>query len=89
MNYYQVILSKLRSSLIQETTPLQTSGSIYNIEKALVGGKTFYKVAISKGTTMGKFQAEVSGFTLNKFFTCRCYRIERRLDNWIWAYKAL
>ena len=43
-------------SLIQETTPLQTSGSIYNVEKALVGGKTFYKIAISKGTTIGKFK---------------------------------
>ena len=31
-------------SLIQETTPLQTSGSIYNVEKALVGGKTFYNI---------------------------------------------
>ena len=43
-------------SLVQETTPLQTSGSIYNVEKAVVGGKTYYKIAISKGTTIGKFQ---------------------------------
>ena len=43
-------------SLVQETTPLQTSGSIYNVEKAVVSGKTYYKIAISKGTTIGKFQ---------------------------------
>jgi len=49
-------LNIVGQSLIQETTPLQTSGSIYNVEKALVGGKTFYKIAISKGTTIGKFK---------------------------------
>ena len=43
-------------SLVQETIPLQTSGSIYNVEKSIIGGKTYYKIAISKGTTFGKFQ---------------------------------
>ena len=46
----------LGESLIQETTPLQTSGSISNVEKAVVGGKIFYKIALSKGTVIGKFQ---------------------------------
>tara|TARA_B100001093_G_scaffold361775_1_gene346519 strand:+ start:11008 stop:19293 length:8286 start_codon:yes stop_codon:yes gene_type:complete len=49
-------LNIVGQSLIQETTPLQTSGSIYNVEKSAIGGKFFYKVAISKGTTIGKFQ---------------------------------
>ena len=52
-------------SLIQETTPLQTSGSIYNVEKALVGGKTFYKISISKGTTIGKFKQVGKTFITN------------------------
>ena len=43
-------------SLVQETTPLQTSGSIYSVEKSIIGGKTYYKIAISKGTTIGKFK---------------------------------
>ena len=42
-------------TLFQDTQPLQTSGSIYNVENAIVNGKTYYKVAISKGTTIGKF----------------------------------
>jgi len=42
-------------TLFQDTNPLQTSGSIYNVEKAIIDGKTYYKVAISKGTTIGKF----------------------------------
>jgi|LakMenEpi03Aug12_release.lakeMendotaPanAssembly.Ray.scaffolds.fasta_scaffold04969_4 hypothetical protein len=42
-------------TLFQNTTPLQTSGSIYNVEKAIIDGKTYYKIAISKGTTLGKF----------------------------------
>tara|TARA_B100000427_G_scaffold59171_1_gene46540 strand:- start:1961 stop:10144 length:8184 start_codon:yes stop_codon:yes gene_type:complete len=43
-------------SLIQDTTPVQTSGSVYSVERCLIGGKTYYKVALSKGTTVGKFQ---------------------------------
>ena len=43
-------------SLVQETTPLQTSGSISNVEKAVIGDNLYYKIAISKGTTIGKFQ---------------------------------
>ena len=43
-------------SLVQETTPLQTSGSVTNVERAVIGGRDYYKVAISKGTTIGKFQ---------------------------------
>jgi len=43
-------------SLVQETTPLQTSGSIYSVERSIIGGKTYYKIAISKGTTIGKFK---------------------------------
>ena len=43
-------------SLVQETTPLQTSGSIYNVEKAVISGKTYYKIALSKGTIIGKFK---------------------------------
>ena len=42
-------------SLIQETTPLQTSGSIYAVEKVVFRGSEFYKISISKGTTIGKF----------------------------------
>ena len=34
---------------------LQTSGSIYNIEKTILNNKTYYKISISKGTTVGKF----------------------------------
>ena len=43
-------------SLVQETTPLQTSGSINNVERTVIGGKSYYKIAISKGTTIGKFK---------------------------------
>ena len=43
-------------SLVQETTPLQTSGSINNVERAVIGGKSYFKIAISKGTTIGKFK---------------------------------
>ena len=43
-------------SLVQETTPLQTSGSIYAVEKSVIMGKEFYKISISRGTTIGKFQ---------------------------------
>ena len=43
-------------SLIQDTTPVQTSGSIYSVERCHIGGKTYYKVALSKGTTVGKFE---------------------------------
>ena len=43
-------------SLVQETTPLQTSGSIYAVEKSVIRGKEFYKISISRGTTIGKFQ---------------------------------
>ncbi len=43
-------------SLIQDTTPVQTSGSVYSVERCLIGGKTYYKVALSKGTTVGKFE---------------------------------
>jgi len=44
------------SSIIQETTPLQTSGSITGVERAVFGNKTYYKIALSKGTVIGKFQ---------------------------------
>jgi len=44
------------SSIIQETTPLQTSGSITGVERAVFGDKTYYKIALSKGTVIGKFQ---------------------------------
>jgi len=43
-------------SIIQETTPLQTSGSITGVEKAVFGDQTYYKIALSKGTIIGKFQ---------------------------------
>jgi hypothetical protein len=43
-------------SIIQETTPLQTSGSITGVEKAVFGDKSYYKIALSKGTIIGKFQ---------------------------------
>ena len=52
-------------SLIQETTPLQTSGSINSVEKAVIGGKSYYKIAISKGTTIGKFQQIGKTFITN------------------------
>lgn len=52
-------------TLFQDTTPLQTSGSIYNVEKAIIDGNTYYKVAISKGTTIGKF-LEVGKLSLQK-----------------------
>ena len=43
-------------SIIQETTPLQTSGSITGVERAVFGNKTYYKIALSKGTVIGKFK---------------------------------
>ena len=43
-------------SLIQDTTPIQTSGSIYSVERCIIGDKTYFKVALSKGTTVGKFE---------------------------------
>jgi len=43
-------------SIIQETTPLETSGSITGVEKAVFGNKSYYKIALSKGTIIGKFQ---------------------------------
>ena len=43
-------------SLIQDTIPLQTSGSIYNVERAVVGDKSYYKIGVSRGTTIGKFK---------------------------------
>jgi len=43
-------------SIIQKTTPLETSGSITGVERAVFGGKSFYKIALSKGTIIGKFQ---------------------------------
>ena len=58
-------LNIVGQSLIQETTPLQTSGSIYNVEKAIVGGKAFYKISISKGTTIGKFKQVGKTFITN------------------------
>jgi hypothetical protein len=42
-------------TLFQDTTPLQTSGSVYNVESVILDGRQYYKVAISKGTTIGKF----------------------------------
>ena len=48
-------LKILGESIIQETTPLQTSGSITNVEKAVVGGSSYYKIALSKDTIIGKF----------------------------------
>ena len=52
-------------SLVQETEPLQTSGSITNVEKSVIGNNTYYKVAISKGTTIGKFQQVGKTFITN------------------------
>tara|TARA_B100001113_G_scaffold48198_1_gene34702 strand:+ start:13 stop:8304 length:8292 start_codon:yes stop_codon:yes gene_type:complete len=49
-------LNIVGQSLVQQTVPLETSGSIYNVEKSIIGGKIYYKIAISKGTTIGKFQ---------------------------------
>ena len=43
-------------SIVQETTPLQTSGSITGVEKALFNNATYYKIALSKDTIIGKFQ---------------------------------
>ncbi len=43
-------------SIIQKTTPLETSGSITGVEKAVFGDQTYYKIALSKGTVVGKFQ---------------------------------
>ena len=43
-------------SIIQETTPLQTSGSVTGVEKAVFGNQSYYKIALSKGTIIGKFQ---------------------------------
>ena len=49
-------------SIIQETTPLQTSGSITGVEKAVFGGKTYYKIALSKDTIIGKFKQKGKTF---------------------------
>ena len=49
-------------SLIQDTTPLETSGSIYNVERAVIGDKSYYKISISRGTTIGKFQQAGKSF---------------------------
>ena len=43
-------------SIIQRTEPLETSGSITGVEKAVFGNQTYYKIALSKGTVIGKFQ---------------------------------
>ena len=43
-------------SLIQPTEPLETSGSIYDIERVVIGDNNFYKISISRGTTIGKFK---------------------------------
>jgi len=43
-------------SLIQQTTPIESSGSIYDVERAVIGDRDFYKISISKGTTIGKFK---------------------------------
>jgi len=43
-------------SLIQDTTPLETSGSIFNVERATIDGKKFYKIGIDQSSLVGKFQ---------------------------------
>ena len=43
-------------SLIQDTTPLETSGSIFNVERATIDGKKFYKIGIDQSSLAGKFQ---------------------------------
>ena len=43
-------------SLIQDTIPLQTSASIFGVERALIDGKKFYKIAIDQSSIVGKFQ---------------------------------
>ena len=49
-------------SIIQETTPLQTSGSITSVEKAVFGDVTYYKIALSKETIIGKFKQKGKTF---------------------------
>ena len=43
-------------SLIQDTQPLQTSGSIFNVERAIIDGKKFYKIGIDQSSIVGKFR---------------------------------
>lgn len=43
-------------TLFQDTRPIKTSGAIYDVKTAVIDGKRYYKVAISKGTTIGTFQ---------------------------------
>jgi len=43
-------------SLIQDTQPLETSGSIFNVERATIDGKKFFKVGIDQSSLVGKFQ---------------------------------
>ena len=49
-------LKIIGESIIQKTTPLETSGSITGVEKVVFSDKTYYKIALSKGTVVGKFQ---------------------------------
>jgi len=43
-------------TLFQDTVPIRTTGSIYNVEKAIISNNEYYKISISKGTTVGKFE---------------------------------
>ena len=43
-------------TLFQNTRPMKTSGAIYDVRSAIINGTKYYKVAISKGTTIGAFQ---------------------------------
>ena len=43
-------------SLIQNTEPLETSGSIFNVERAIIDGKKFYKIGIDQSSIVGKFR---------------------------------
>ena len=43
-------------TLIQNTTPIQTSGSIYSVERTIIDSKKYYKVAIDQSSLVGKFR---------------------------------
>ena len=43
-------------SLIQDTQPLQTSASIFDVERATIDGKKFYKIAVDQSSLVGKFK---------------------------------
>ena len=43
-------------TLVQDTTPIETSGSIYSVERTIIDNKKYYKVSIDQTSLVGKFR---------------------------------